>query len=66
MTPPFVAKQNDKDFGFLNIDIDNQSLQETFFKNENQKGIINIGFQNNQIVDHFTISKTDKSNNKVT
>ena len=63
---PFVAKQDDKDFGFLNIDIDNQSLKGTFIKNENQKGIINIGFQNNQIVDHFTISKTDKSNNKVT
>jgi Calcineurin-like phosphoesterase len=63
---PFVAKQDDKDFGFLNIDIDNQSLKGTFFKNENQKGIINIGFQNNQIADHFTISKTDKSNNRVT
>ena len=63
---PFVAKQDDKDFGFLNIDIDNQNLKGTFFKNENQKGIINIGFQNNQIADHFTISKTDKSYNKVT
>src|SRR5215213_2500917 len=63
---PFVAKQDDKDFGFLNIDIDNQNLKGTFFKNENQKGIINIGFPNNQIADHFTISKTDKSYNKVT
>ena len=29
-------------------------MQGTFFKNENQRGIINIGFQNNQIIDHFT------------
>jgi predicted MPP superfamily phosphohydrolase len=61
---PFVAKQDDKDFGFLNIDIDNQSLKGTFYKNENEKGIINIDFQNNQIADHFTISKTTDSDNK--
>jgi hypothetical protein len=60
---PFVAKQDDKDFGFLNIDIDNQSLKGTFYKNENKKGIINVGFQNNQIADHFTISKIDESDN---
>jgi hypothetical protein len=34
-------------------------LQGTFFKNENQRGIINIGFQNNQIIDHFTKVESD-------
>ena len=34
-------------------------MQGTFFKNENQRGIINIGFQNNQIIDHFTKVESD-------
>jgi hypothetical protein len=34
-------------------------LQGTFFKNENQRGTINIGFQNNQIIDHFTKVESD-------
>jgi hypothetical protein len=57
---PFVAQQNDKDFGFLNIDINGKTLKGTFYKNENEKGIINVSFQNNQIADQFTISKTNE------
>ena len=34
-------------------------MQGTFFKNENQRGTINIGFQNNQIIDHFTKVESD-------
>ena len=57
---PFVAKQDDKDFGFLNIDINGKTLKGTFYKNENEKGIINFSFQSNQIADQFTISKTNE------
>ncbi|HEX2406864.1 MAG TPA: hypothetical protein VHJ38_06610 [Nitrososphaeraceae archaeon] len=34
-------------------------MQGTFFKNENQRGIINIGFQNNQIIDPLTKVEAD-------
>jgi hypothetical protein len=57
---PFVAQQDDKDFGFLNIDINDKTLKGTFYKNENEKGIINVSFQSNQIADQFTISKTNE------
>ncbi len=57
---PFVAKQDDKDFGFLNIDINGKTLKGTFYKNENEKEIINVSFQSNQIADQFTISKTNE------
>ncbi len=59
---PFVAKQDDKDFGFLNIDINDKTLKGTFYKNENKKGIINVSFQNDKIADEFTISKTNELN----
>ena len=31
---PFVAKQDDKHFGFLNIDINGKKLTGTFYANE--------------------------------
>jgi hypothetical protein len=57
---PFVAQQDDKEFGFLNIDINGKTLKGTFYKNGNEKGIINVSFQNNQIADQFIISKTNE------
>ena len=60
----FVAKQDDKHFGFLNMDISGNTVKGTFIANESEQGFINVGFQqNNRIIDHFTISKTDTSNN---
>ncbi|HET9807674.1 MAG TPA: LamG-like jellyroll fold domain-containing protein, partial [Nitrososphaeraceae archaeon] len=44
---PFIAKQDDKHFGFLNIDINDKTLKATFYANENPQGFINVGFQNN-------------------
>ena len=54
---PFIAKQDDKHFGFLNIDIDDETLKGTFYKNEGEQGFSYVSFQqNNIIIDHFTIS----------
>jgi hypothetical protein len=68
---PFVAKQSDEHFGFLNIDIYDKMLKGTFYANERelphhyyvnfQKNII----QNNIIIDHFTISKTNSLNSSL-
>jgi hypothetical protein len=41
--------------GFLNIDIDNETLKGTFYKNKGEQGFINVSLQNNIIIDHFTI-----------
>jgi hypothetical protein len=60
----FVAKQDDKHFGFLNMDISGNTVKGTFIVNESEQGFINVGFQqNNRIIDHFTISKTDTPDN---
>ena len=60
---PFVAKQDDKHFGFLNIDINSKTLKGTFYANENANKpnyhfISNaVAASNNNILDYFTISK---------
>jgi hypothetical protein len=58
---PFVAKQDDKHFGFLNIDISGNTLKGTFYANESQLPRYHyVNYQNNIIIDQFTISKIDK------
>ena len=61
---PFVAKQDDKHFGFLNIDISGNTLKGTFYANESELPRYHyVNYQNNIIIDQFTISKMDKPNN---
>jgi Calcineurin-like phosphoesterase len=54
----FVAKQSHNHFGFLNIDINGKTINGTFYSNENDNTLDNSNIDNN-VVDHFTISKTD-------
>jgi hypothetical protein len=57
---PFVVKQNDDNFGFLNIEIDrdSKSLTGTFYSNGNDDNALNNNInENNSIIDQFTISK---------
>ena len=58
---PFVVKQNDDDFGFLNIDINtnNTSLTGTFYSNGNDETLNNNMNENNNVIDQFTISKVN-------
>ena len=57
---PFVAKQDDEHFGFLDIDIDGKKLKGTFYVNESELPNYDyVNFQNN-ILDQFTISKTNE------
>ena len=65
---PFVSKQDDKNFGFLNLDIKGKSLKGIFYGNpvSNYKDISTNN--NNNIIDHFSISNENngpdnKSNN---
>ena len=53
---PFIANQNDDQYGFLNIDINanNTSLTGTFYSNWNDDTL-----GNSNILDQFTISKTN-------
>jgi hypothetical protein len=60
---PFVAKQDDKHFGFLNIDIDDKTVKGTFYANERELGYYYVDYKNN-IIDHFTISKMNAANNE--
>lgn len=59
---PFVAKQDDNHFGFVNIDTNNTSLTATFYSNEEEDGddgnTLDINNITNNIIDQFTISKT--------
>ena len=60
---PFVAKQDDKHFGFLNIDINGKKLKGTFYANELQLPHYHyVNYQNN-VIDEFTISKTNEQDN---
>jgi hypothetical protein len=60
---PFVAKQDDKHFGFLNIDINGQKLKGTFYANASMLPHYHyVNYQNN-IIDEFTISKTNEPDN---
>ena len=62
---PFVAKQDDKHFGFLNIDINGKKLKGTFYANELQLPSYHYVKYQNNIIDEFTISKTiEPDNNK--
>ena len=65
---PFVANQDDQHFGFLNINIDGKTLKGTFFANEKVSEselprYHYVTYQDNIIIDQFTISKMDKPNN---
>lgn len=58
---PFIAKQDDEHFGFLNIDINGKTLKGTFYANISElPQNYYVNYQNN-IVDRFTISKTTES-----
>jgi len=52
---PFVATQDDKHFGFLNIDINDKTLKATFDANDEGMGYYSIDYKRNTI-DEFTIS----------
>ncbi len=65
----FISKQDDKNFGFLNIDIKGKSLKGIFYANpvSNYKDI-STGNNNDRIIDQFSISNENngadnKSNN---
>jgi predicted MPP superfamily phosphohydrolase len=51
----FIAKQDDKHFGFLNIDINDKTLKGIFDANEEGMGYYPIAYKSNTI-DEFTIS----------
>jgi hypothetical protein len=59
----FVAKQDDKHFGFLNIDINGKTLKGTFYANEPVLPYYHYVKYQNNIIDEFTISKTNESDN---
>jgi hypothetical protein len=60
---PFVAKQEDKHFGFINIDIIGNTLKGTFYANESELPRYHyVNYQGNIIIDQFTISKTNNYN----
>jgi hypothetical protein len=59
---PFVAKQNDDQYGFVNLDFTtNNTLTATVYANEkdsnNMTGSSNNA--NNNLIDQFRISKTN-------
>jgi hypothetical protein len=58
---PYIVKQDDKNFGFLNIDVNGKTLKGTFYANQYGSGS-NIESTNN-ILDDFTISKNNTPNN---
>jgi hypothetical protein len=61
---PFVAKQEDKHFGFINIDIIGNTLKGTFYANESELPRYHyVNYQGNTIIDQFTISKINTPNN---
>ena len=58
---PYIVKQDDKNFGFLNIDVNGKTLKGTFYANQYGSGS-DIESPNN-ILDAFTISKKNTPNN---
>ena len=59
---PFVAKQDDKHFGFLNIDINGKTLKGIFYANEIQFPPYQyVNYYQNNVIDEFTITKTIES-----
>jgi hypothetical protein len=61
---PFVAKQDDKHFGFLNIEINGKTLKGTFYANESHFPHYYYVDYHNNIIDQFIISKTNESSNE--
>ena len=54
---PFVAKQADRHFGFLNIDINDKTLIGTFYANEDDEPqYYPVSTSNNNVIDRFIIS----------
>jgi calcineurin-like phosphoesterase family protein/iron/zinc purple acid phosphatase-like protein C len=55
---PFVAKEDDQNFGFLNIDINGKTLKGTFYANANEieQQDSSHGNDKNNVIDHFIIS----------
>jgi Calcineurin-like phosphoesterase/Iron/zinc purple acid phosphatase-like protein C len=53
---PFVAKEDDQHFGFLNIDINGKTLKGTFYANEIEPQGSSHGNDKNNVIDYFTIS----------
>ncbi len=62
---PFIAKQDDKHFGFLNIDINGKILKGSFFSNKSEMPQQHYIKSEKNIIDHFTISKTTQSDNSI-
>jgi hypothetical protein len=58
---PYIVKQDDKSFGFLNIDIDGKILKGTFYANEYESDF--NAESTNYILDDFIISKKNSPNN---
>ena len=58
---PFVVKQNDDDYGFLNVEFDtnNTSLTGTFYSNGNDDTLNNNMNENKNVINQFTISKVN-------
>ena len=63
---PFVAKQDSKHFGFLNIDIDDKTLKGDFFANERTLPYYDYIDYHDNVIDHFTISKEDEQYKELT
>ena len=51
----FIVKQDDKNFGFLNIDVNGKTIKGTFYTNQYGSG--SDIESPNDILDDFTISK---------
>ena len=58
---PYIVKQDDKNFGFLNIDVNGKTLKGTFYANQYGSG--SDIKSSNSILDDFTISKINTLNN---
>ncbi len=63
--PPFVAKQDYEHYGFLNIDINGKTLKGTFYANESEFPRYHYVKYQNNIIDKFTILKTNESSNEI-
>ena len=61
---PFVVKQDDQHFGFLNLDINGKTIKGTFYANEPQSNNYQYVDYKNNIIDQFTVSKTNSPNNE--
>ena len=60
---PFVAKQDEKQFVFLNIDVNGKTLKGTFYGNEPELPRYHYVKKQNNIIDEFILSKTNEQHN---